>query len=53
MKGCEISSYNELRFRRIETYGRDVQELVLESANNLQTKIMVIDVNSDLTTTSS
>jgi hypothetical protein len=26
---------------------------VLESANNLQTKILVIDVNSDLTTTSS
>jgi hypothetical protein len=30
-----------------------MQESVLESANNLQTRILVIDVNSDLTTTSS
>jgi hypothetical protein len=52
-KGYEISSYNELRFRRIETYGHDVQESVIESANNLQMKTSVIDVNSDLTTTSS
>jgi hypothetical protein len=30
-----------------------MQESVLESANNLQTKILVIDINSDLITTSS
>jgi hypothetical protein len=40
-------------FRRVETYGHDMRESVLESANNLQMKISVIDVNSDLTATSS
>jgi hypothetical protein len=48
-----ISSYTELRFRRIETYRHNVQESVLESANNLQNENFGTDAESDFTVSSS